>query len=212
MNKENYRVELANWIHGMSPTYHLTVSFLYWVSDIEAEGALQEIIKRLNREVFTRRYVKKNLFVSGVVARERNHVGTLHYHMVLVYPDEQLPSQKMMQEVLSSMRSKLVSKRGAMQLMPADGFLLQSYYDAGQGGLEFYVTKNIVDKRLTTQEAIDSFGVIDIGGVHFGDIPVSGKGRVFCGQSKKVMAIGEGKMARINRVIEDGNALMRGTF
>lgn len=196
----------------MNPTYHLTVSFLYWVSDIEAEGALQEIIKRLNREVFTRRYVKKNLYVRGVVARERNHVGTLHYHMVLVYPDEQLPSQQMLQEVLNNMRSKLVSKRGAVQLMPADGFLLQSYYDAGQGGLELYVTKNIVDKRLTTQEAIDSFGVIGIGGVHFGDIPVSGKGGVFCGRSKKVTAIGEGKMTRINKVIEDGNALLRGRF
>ena len=153
--------------------YHLTITFRQGTSDRAAHQALNECIGRFNQRAYGRRYIKQRKRIHGFAVRERTANETVHFHMIIRDPYNDLELKRSFEEtvesVIPAIRNPFYSD--TKRLIGDNGKKVQKYYNDGSSGLEQYLTKNFDKHSLSLQEKIDTFGVLDYRQVWFGDTP-----------------------------------------
>ncbi|SDK75163.1 hypothetical protein [Microbulbifer yueqingensis] len=154
--------------------YHLTITFREGTKDDVALGSLNFLMKCLNQRLFGRRYLHKNRFIDGFVARERCGNGTLHFHILIRDKRGDLESRFPIRIVLEELIPKLSSighnskHRVKRRLIGDRGWLLQPYKNNGDSRLEEYLTKNFDSFSSEIDEKGDTIGLLGAEYVHFG--------------------------------------------
>jgi hypothetical protein len=184
-NMIQMRKELVSWMSSFDNKYSLTITFRNGTSNKATQDGFNKLIHLLNQRIFGRRYKKKDLFITGIVARECQLNGTLHYHAILRENGTKLPNKNDFDKILEECILKIKSQpkyssssiyddnqnvvtEQKMRLVANDGYDLQEYYNNQDNKLEKYITKNFELSKLTITEAINSYDLITKDSITFG--------------------------------------------
>jgi len=167
--RSQFQSAYVEQINASKPMYHLTVTFLKGTYDDVAENSIRFLFRLINKKLYGNRFYNKNKYIKGFIVRERCKSGTLHYHTALIDPDGDLPSRDDIFNAIRSSVPKVTWKNdSSRRIIASEGWQLQDYYDTGDKGLEYYITKNFNKWEYTLEQATDSIGKLEMQGINFG--------------------------------------------
>lgn len=155
------------WLKTLPTRYHLTLSFKHGMSERLCVEMLNELLKRINREILKNRFNKKGEAIKGMAVREfTDSLGTVHFHILVVDKENKLPDYDKLYSLLKRKIEKL-NERYEKRNKISD-FDLQDYYEGDEyKSLEKYVTKIFEKTNLSLQQKRDSLCPLGYGGVSF---------------------------------------------
>jgi len=170
MNQRRYRDTLIRFFNQLvnhhRNVYTLVVTFPENTTDEFTEASTKHLLHLLNQKIYGRRYEQYDRYVEGVITRERQLNGCMHYNMLIVGHKLELPDYDEMYSLLVDSIGKLKKfsfiKKSCTgrKLIGCDSWKFQSYYSTDSFDWEDYITKNFNDVRHSLQTSIDSFGFI----------------------------------------------------
>lgn len=145
---DEYRKQLIKFMKDFNSRYLMTITFSMNMSEEHSILFLNELIKRINRNIFKGRYKSKEDYLTGYVVREiTDEMNNVHYHLV-IENHEFLPSENSLNDKLTTFIRNLRNWKPKLGFI--DSCDLRSYYDNedDNGGLESYLTKQHSDKKV----------------------------------------------------------------
>ncbi|WP_237067155.1 rolling circle replication-associated protein [Microbulbifer guangxiensis] len=167
--KQEYRQGIIDFIKMQPNKIHLTLTFREGTTERQAEVTLKrllwEVMGRLKR-----RFYKKKQFLTGIVSKELQSNGTVHFHAIIADPHGLVQSRQQFEDLVRFRLSKYpVSQFSSKTVTDIHkGFSVQEYYDKGDCALAKYITKLFENWSISFDAAQNSIGIIGEGDIAFG--------------------------------------------
>jgi hypothetical protein len=142
------------WLSRFDVKYHLTITFNVDLTESTAENYANLLLGMIRNEYF--RTNTRQAYLHGVVIRERQENGTVHYHMLIfnnkIFKSKRNRRKNFANEIKDKCRrivNRFIDEDGdeikSHPIHPTRGWYLQDYFE---GNLEEYLSKTLENDRL----------------------------------------------------------------
>ena len=168
--KQQYRQGIIDFVKRQPNKIHLTLTFREGTSERQAEAILKKLLWEVTGRL-KRRFYKTKEFLTGVVSKELQANGTVHFHAIISDPHGLIRSAQQFEDLVRFRLSRYPASQFSSKTITDihKGVSVQEYYDDGNCALAKYITKSFEDWSISFEAAKNSIGIIGEGDVIFGD-------------------------------------------